>query len=655
MTIYATMNPLGSTHPKDLRDNSQNLDYWSIGPLYSYPDRLGVNRLSRAGIEAAFAAAQAQRATEFNADQASRELEFNQFLNSSGLETPVDYAPGLSIARVTQQVRYLGELYRPKDSAIPFVTTTFTADEPKWWSSGDSFLRQELAESTSVNIWEFRRFVTVKGDANDWKTWDWRPAVTAAIDYCASAGRKEIYFDRKYPVSLDPAAPAVANAYTSGGVAVCLKAPIKFRGPGGLFLRAGEGKTDAAIIGNPYVTTIVGEVTIDIEIDGNAANTVGTVSGVLLVGVQNTVIGANSRIHDVTRHGAMCRPNPSQAGMADISMFVCSGSKVWNCGGIGLQGTRVKSFIADTPWVKNTGDNCIDVYGNDAAGGTSTGFVGQALINNPVLDGGPTAIFMESFSNWHINNPAINNCNGGIKLNRINSGALYGKIMGGFIIGKEDGTSVYGISINNSSGHANIDGVMFDHLLDSLTCGSGTDRIKLGSNNTHRRISRYIVNHNSNANQLVKCTIQDQYIDEDSLTAAGYPQLTPPATNPKFATAQFLVGRGTLRSISNNTDLGKDFEQATTVLSSPGSWGGAYSLYNIGGDGETRVNTNPDVAGLPRYVTISGVPYYLVASGTSGEYYARLWNGTTAVAGNYTAALNSALSVSVKFPAFATA
>ncbi|MQT57162.1 hypothetical protein GHO41_07340 [Pseudomonas sp. FSL R10-0399] len=516
-------------------------------------------------------------------------------------------------------------------------------------------LAGELAESTSVTVWSFRHVITYKGDPLNWQTWDWRPAVQAAIDYCASVGRKEIYFDRKYPVSLDPAAPSVANAYSAGAVAVCLKASIKFWGPGGLVLISAQGKTDGAVIGNPYVTRIAGEVIIDIEIDGNAASTTGTVSGVLLVGVQNVTIGLNARIHDVTRHGAMCRPNPSQAGMTDTVMFISSGSRVWNCGGIGLQGTRVKSFIADTPWVTNCGDNCIDVYGNDPGAGLSPGFVGYAAITNPILDGGPCGIFMESFSNWYINNPNIKNCIGGVKLNRINSGALYGKILGGSITGKEDGTSSYGVSFNNSSGHAFVDGVAFDNLFDSITCSTGTDRIKLGSGNTHRRIGRYIVNHSSSASQIVKSTILDQYIYEASLSGDGRPQLTPPISNPKFATSQYQTFRGTLRSISNNADLGVDFEQLKSVLTSPGAWGGAFSLYNVGGDGETRINTNPDVSLLPGYVTIGGTAYYLVASGVGGEYYARLWNGVTAVAGDYRGALNAALVVSVKYASFATA
>jgi hypothetical protein len=177
MTIYATFNPIGSTNPKDLIDNAQNIDYLILGPLLTYPDRRGVNRLSWAGIEAAFAAAQAARASEyaadksyrdttytadknardtlytadkayrdttFTADQAYRVTQFNAFLASSGYETPVDYAPGILITRTTQIVRYSGELYRPKSASLPFTTTTFPADTAKWIANGDNSLRQDV-------------------------------------------------------------------------------------------------------------------------------------------------------------------------------------------------------------------------------------------------------------------------------------------------------------------------------------------------------------------------------------------------------------------------------------------------------------------------------------------------------------------------------
>jgi hypothetical protein len=153
---YNTGNPPGSTHPKDLIDNAEDFDYLMTGSGASHPNRLGVSLKSWKGMEGEhnadqlrreneFDADQTRRESEFDEDQAERVVEFNKFLDSSGYETPVDYVPGISITRTTQQVRHLGELYRPKDNVIPFVTTTFAADEEKWISNGDNSLRQEMA------------------------------------------------------------------------------------------------------------------------------------------------------------------------------------------------------------------------------------------------------------------------------------------------------------------------------------------------------------------------------------------------------------------------------------------------------------------------------------------------------------------------------
>lgn len=143
MTIYATGNPVGSTNPKDLIDNSQNFDYLSIGPLLSYPDRRGVNRLSWAGIEASFAAA-----------QADKEERFQQFLLSSGYQFIGDYAPGLLVAERNQIFRKDGEFYRAGAAlALPYTTTGVWADESaKFVSVGDAALRQEMASPTGSTL-----------------------------------------------------------------------------------------------------------------------------------------------------------------------------------------------------------------------------------------------------------------------------------------------------------------------------------------------------------------------------------------------------------------------------------------------------------------------------------------------------------------------
>ncbi|MGP1101960.1 SGNH/GDSL hydrolase family protein [Serratia sp. CY68630] len=51
MTTYNTGNPVGSTDPRDLYDNTQNLDNLLLGDQHSYPDRLNTQRVTWSGIE----------------------------------------------------------------------------------------------------------------------------------------------------------------------------------------------------------------------------------------------------------------------------------------------------------------------------------------------------------------------------------------------------------------------------------------------------------------------------------------------------------------------------------------------------------------------------------------------------------------------------
>lgn len=140
---YNTGNAIGSTSPKDLSDNARNMDLLVLGPLLSYPDRRGVNRLSWAGIEAAFAATQAQRTLDFQAQMASMGYEL----------PPLPYASGLNIVRVTQLIEKDDEFYRAKAGTVPFVTTgDWSVDQLKLVSVGDAALRFELARPAGSEL-----------------------------------------------------------------------------------------------------------------------------------------------------------------------------------------------------------------------------------------------------------------------------------------------------------------------------------------------------------------------------------------------------------------------------------------------------------------------------------------------------------------------
>jgi len=129
MTTYATGNPVGSTAAKDLYDNAQNLDYLLLGPQRSYPDRLGVQRYSWAGIE----------------------QMFDDFLINSGFvfTTPSTYAAGITINERNEVFVKDGQYYSAGPSlTLPYTTTGDWATEgPLFTVRDDAILRSQLAEA----------------------------------------------------------------------------------------------------------------------------------------------------------------------------------------------------------------------------------------------------------------------------------------------------------------------------------------------------------------------------------------------------------------------------------------------------------------------------------------------------------------------------
>lgn len=143
---YNTGNPVepnGSSDPRDLFDNSANLDRAVNGDAPTWIDRKGRNRKSLAGME-----------LEFDQSQAIRDEQFQQFLISSGYQDLGDYGPGILITARNQILRKDGEYYRISAAVeVPYTTTGVWFDEAsKFVSVGDAALRQELASPTGSEM-----------------------------------------------------------------------------------------------------------------------------------------------------------------------------------------------------------------------------------------------------------------------------------------------------------------------------------------------------------------------------------------------------------------------------------------------------------------------------------------------------------------------
>lgn len=143
MTTFKTGNPVGSTKPKDLYDNAENLDYFVNGPQPFYPDRLNKLRLSWAGIE-----------ESYRTSEAAREAQFQNFLQGAGYQVVGQYAAGVTLTAYNQVLLYQGQAYRLTYSQqLPYTTTGNWANESsKFVLVGDASLRQELATGGAAFI-----------------------------------------------------------------------------------------------------------------------------------------------------------------------------------------------------------------------------------------------------------------------------------------------------------------------------------------------------------------------------------------------------------------------------------------------------------------------------------------------------------------------
>lgn len=132
---YLTGNPLGSSAPKDLSDNSSNFDEFMNSTAPSALDRFNRTRQTWAGAE----------------------YELQQFLINSGYEpvhlTYVDGSP-LVVSRPTQLIDRAGASYRVKTPATFPVTLsgTWATDLPLLVDVADLALRQELALPTGGGL-----------------------------------------------------------------------------------------------------------------------------------------------------------------------------------------------------------------------------------------------------------------------------------------------------------------------------------------------------------------------------------------------------------------------------------------------------------------------------------------------------------------------
>ncbi len=127
MTTYNTGNPIGSTDPRDLYDNAQNLDTAMNTAATTWTDRLGNARQSWAG--------------------------------ATGYQQLGDYAAGIQVTTYNQVIRASGEYWRAAaGTVLPYTTTGAGMPESgKFVSVGDAILRADLVDGDGSSLVGFQQ------------------------------------------------------------------------------------------------------------------------------------------------------------------------------------------------------------------------------------------------------------------------------------------------------------------------------------------------------------------------------------------------------------------------------------------------------------------------------------------------------------------
>ncbi|APO81664.1 hypothetical protein [Pseudomonas putida] len=212
---YNTGNPVGadcSSSPFDLHDNSGNIDVWANDrSRLTWPDRLGVERKTFFGME----------------------QQVNDFLANQGFEpVPLVYVDGigLTVERPTQLIERGDNLYSINlPASFPVeLSGNWAADQSLLVAQVDRSLREELSDSTDpakgaalvgykrsrltsaidtarealdaqpYSIFEFESYVINKPTALDPSTWDWAPAIAAALTLFTAEGGGVLVFPAGY-------------------------------------------------------------------------------------------------------------------------------------------------------------------------------------------------------------------------------------------------------------------------------------------------------------------------------------------------------------------------------------------------------------------------------------------------------------------------
>lgn len=312
---------------------------------------------------------------------------------------------------------------------------------------------------------------------------------------------------------------------------------------------------------------------------------------------------------------------------------------------IGVQCERPEMVNILNNIIRNTGDNGIDVEGNDTT--TTNAGVGASIIimgNN--IQGVKNGIFVESLGNVKVDHNFIITAGVHIIFNRINSGSFQNTCIGNTMQGSNASTpSGRGIRFINQIGRILVSENKVSNVVDAFHFADRIDRVVFGINYIANITGGiFVLDKVPSGISLLRSNLATQFYMGAQVNGFPY-QMSPRgcpsnypnrlASNVEFSGVKFL----------DNNGSGEDnFQRTTGVLVLNTAWN-AYARYDSPVAGNTTLNGNFGSVG--EYLVING-KFYLITQVTSSTTTVTKWDGTAYTAGNFVADFDQAYTTSTR-------
>lgn len=465
---------------------------------------------------------------------------------------------------------------------------------------------------------------------------DDRVSVQAAIDaaaqgYSTGAWTSEVRLNRVYLVSLNPQSPLLPGEVAAGRGCLNISTGVKISGNGKLITKPYAGTASGAII-----TNWAGPAN-DVTIEGITVDSLwGTGSGRGITGI-NICDSQRVKIRGVKALNCSGGGIYLRRSRGDNGIYGCSYSSVLECivdntYYIGVQCERPYMVNIHSNIILNTGDNGIDVEGNDTT--TTNSGVGEGIsIMHNNLRGVKNGIFVESLGNVKVDFNFVVTAGIGIIFNRINSGSFQNTMLGNTLQGSNSATpSGMGARFINQIGRIIVGDNKITNFVNGLHFADRIDRMDIRSNFFANLTGGVIVLDKVNSGvSLLRSRIESQFYMGFQTNGLPYP-LSPRGCPSNYPNRMASTVKYADVHFSDYASPGEiDFTRTTGELVKNTSWNG-YAIYNSVIAGNTSLNGN--LGNVDEYLLINGNVYKIIDA-TSSTTTITKWDGEAYISGNF--------------------